>query len=403
MEIVRYNKIALILVVLIFFFIFMHSPFVTAIYVPVIIRLPLFLFIVLFSLLTVIKKRYFVRFYLPIMFFLVFIFVYWLSVGAILAEIIYSVLYFFLAIALLVSVKRNGSLKILLVNFYFILIVVLSVLSIISFLAYNLGLATYVLKPVGEGLDVYIYWHNYFLGYINPKNFESGVIGRVCGFMFEPSYQGWFLSTNFFLISKFMKKKSYLFFIQLIVLLGALSSFSTMSWIVFSIAFASMLGFKIMSVLGLKEKTSNFLYGIMLFVGIVLMFTVVNKDKLIEILGPSSSNDRTERADTSFLYLATASSKELIMGRGPGFIGKNNDRGESNPIIKSLVENGLITTILVVVFIVYCTYRSKYYMITTLLWLNSVVILFTPLFIINVLVCRWMDEGIELNFKKNES
>ncbi|MDW8849269.1 hypothetical protein SD960_04135 [Flavobacterium sp. MMLR14_040] len=402
MEIVRYNKIALILVLLIGFFIFMHSPFVVSIYVPFIIRIPLFLFIVFFSLLTVIKKKYFVRVYLPIMVFLVFAFVYWVSVGAILAEIIYSVLYFFLAIVLLVSVKRNRSLRRLLVNFYFILIVVLSVLSIISFLAFNLGLAPYVLKPVGEGLDVYMYWHNYFLGYINPKIFESGVIGRVCGFLIEPSYQGWFLSTNYFLISKFMKNKSYVFFIQLIVLLGALSSVSTMSWIVFSIAFASMLGFKIMSIFGLKEKTANILYGIMLSVGIALMFTVVNTDELLESLGPSSSDDRTERADTSFLYLVMASPKELFLGRGPGFIGKNNDRGESNPIIKSLVENGILTTILVLVFIIYCTYRSKYYMITTLLWLNSVVILFTPLFIINVLVCRWMDEGIDLNLKKYE-
>jgi len=238
MEEIKYNKVALILVVLLSFFILIHPPFVISIYIPVFLRLPLFLFIVLFSLLTILRKSYFIRFYMPIILFFVLSTIYWVSIGTILADLLYSFLYFLLAIVLLVSVKRNQSLRKLLINFYFYLILVLSVLSIISFLAYNLELAPYQLKPVGEGLDIYWHYHNYFLGYINTKNFEFGEIGRVCGFMFEPSYQGWFLSTNFFLISKFIKKKMYLIFVQLIVLLGALSSFSTMSWIVFAIVFA---------------------------------------------------------------------------------------------------------------------------------------------------------------------
>jgi hypothetical protein len=254
MEEVKYNKIALILVVLIGFFILVHPPFVASIYVPLFIRVPLFLFIVFFSLVTVVFKRYFLRFYLPIILFYIVSAVYWISIGAIISDIVYSLLYVFLAIVLLVSVKRNKSLKPLLINFYFLLVLILSVLSIISFLAFNFELVPYELKPVGEGLDVYVYYHNYFLGYINPKLFESGAIGRVCGFLFEPSYQGWFLSTNFFLVSKFTERKQYLIFFQIIVLLGALASVSTMSWVVFVIVFASMLGFKIMSILGLKEK-----------------------------------------------------------------------------------------------------------------------------------------------------
>lgn len=392
MEEKKYNKIALILVVLLSFFILVHPPFVVSIYIPVFLRLPLFLFIVLFSLLTVLHKSYFIRFYLPIILFFVLSTVYWISIGTILADLMYSFLYFSLAIVLLVSVKRNQSLKELLIKFYFYLILVLSVLSIISFLAYNLELAPYVLKPVGEGLDIYWHYHNYLLGYINTKAFEYGEIGRVCGFMFEPSYQGWFLTTNFFLMSKFIEKKWYLIFVQLIVLLGALSSFSTMSWIVFAIVFASMLVFKIMSILGLKKKTANIIYSLGLIAGVFTISTVINQDNLLEMLGPSSSDNRTERIESSFLYLVTSSPKELMLGRGPGFIAKNNDQGEANPLLKSLVENGVIITFLVLVFIIYCTYRSKYYMIANLLWLNSVVILFTPLFIVNVLVCRWMDE-----------
>lgn len=394
-EEIKYNKIALMLLLLIGFFILIHPPFVLSIYVPMVIRLSLFLLIILFSFFTVLTKKYFIIYYLPVFLFFIISCLYWISIGANFAEIAYFLLYVFLGIVLLTSVKRNKSLKSLLIDFYFVLVFFLSVLSILSFLAYNLDLAPYKLKEVGKDLDVYVYYHNYILGYVNPKIFESGIIGRVCGFMFEPSYQGWFLSTNFFLVSKFLKNKKYLIFVQLIVLLGALSSFSTMGWIVFLIVFVSMLGFKVMSILGIKSKTANILYVLLLSMGIVTVFTVVNQDKLLEMLGPSSSDDRADRADVSFLYLATASPVELFLGRGPGFIGKNSERGESNPIIKSLVENGIASTILVLIFIIYCTRRSKFYMIANLLWLNSVVILFTPLFIVNVLVCRWMDEKIE--------
>ena len=399
MEEVKYNKVALILVVLISFFILVHPPFVISIYVPIFVRVPLFLCIVFFSLSTIIFRKYFTRVFAPILLFFIISAVYWIFTGAIFQEVVYSLLYVLLSIALMLSVKRNNSLKLLLINFYFILVILLAILSILSFLAFNLDLAPYTLKPVGEGDDVYRYFHNYFLGYINPKVFESGVIGRVCGFLFEPSYQGWFLSTNFFLLPKWIKNKGYLILAQITVFFGALSSFSTMSWVVFAIVFASIIGFKLMSILSFREKTANIIYSLTLLVGILTIFTVVDQDKLFEALGPSSSEDRTNRLDTSSLFLFTASLVQLLMGRGPGFIGKNSDRGESNPIVKSLVENGLIVTILVIIFVISSTYKSKYYMIANLLWLNSVVILFTPLFIVNVLVCRWLADRESKNLK----
>ncbi|MCK8141463.1 hypothetical protein MW871_06105 [Flavobacterium sp. I-SCBP12n] len=282
--------------------------------------------------------------------------------------------------------------KSLLINFYFLLVLILAFLSTVSFLAFNLELLPYTLQPVGEGLDVYHLFHNYFLGYINPKVFESGVIGRVCGFLFEPSYQGWFLSTNFFLLSKGIKNKGYLIISQIIVLLGALSSFSTMTWVVFVLVFGSILVFKILALVGLSGKIANICYGLIFLIGIVGIVTVVDQDKLLEIIGPSSSEDRTNRLDTSTLFLLTASPAQFVLGRGPGYITKNSDRGESNPIVKSLVENGLISTIFVLIFVIYGSCKSKYYMIANLLWLNSVVVLFTPLFIVNILVCRWISE-----------
>lgn len=387
----QYNKIALLLFVLIASYILTDSPFILSIYTSILFRYLLFLIIIIFSFLMIFKKKENIVYLLFLAFFII-QFMYYVSSGANFWEAYNNLMCFSLAIILMLFVKRSNSLKELLIDFYFSIVLLFSILSIISFITFNLELAPFELKAVGEGLDVYMSYHNYLLGYVSLRNYEMMDIGRVCGFMFEPSYQAWFLSTNLFLVSKYLKNKRYLRVVQLILLLGALSTFSTMVWIVLIVLFFTIATFKLMSILGFKEKTANILYSLTIVFGILIVFTVVNTDKIIESLGTSSADDRTDRIDTSFLYLASASSKEYLLGRGPGFIGEHNDRGESNPIIKSLVENGVLATVFVLAFLVYCTHRSKYYMITIFMWLNSVVILFTPLFVINLLVCRWMDE-----------
>jgi hypothetical protein len=390
MEEKRYNKIALLLVLLIGIYILMEAPFVLSIYTSVFFRFSLFLFLITFSLLMVLKNKNIKLLLILLVFFLLFL--YYLFSGANVWDSYTNFICFSLATVLILLVKRSYSLKILLINFYFSIVLLFSVLSIISFITFNFELAPFVLKAVGEGADVYNSYHNYLFGYISVRSYPIMDIGRVCGFMFEPSYQAWFLSTNFFLVSKYLKNRKYLRVIQLIVLLGALSTFSTMVWIVLTVLFFSIGLFKLFLLFGLKKKTANILYSLMILVGVFSVSTIVNTDKLIEMFGTSSGDDRTNRIDTSFFYLVTASSKEFIIGRGPGFIATHNDRGESNPLLKSLVENGIVVTIFVLIFIIYCSYRSKYYMIASLLWLNSVVILFTPLFVINMLVCRWIDE-----------
>jgi hypothetical protein len=84
---------------------------------------------------------------------------------------------------------------------------------------------------------------------------------------------------------------------------------------------------------------------------------------------------------------------DLLLGRGSGFIEKNNGKGESNQFIKLIVENGLISTLLILTFLIYCSYKSRYFMMANLLFLNSVVVLFTPLFILNLLICKWNDNN----------
>jgi hypothetical protein len=390
MEEKRYNKVALLLVLLIGSYVLIEAPFVLSIYTYVFLRFSLFLLIMTFSFLMVLKNKNLKFLLILAAFFIQFLYYFW--AGANLWETYTNFTCLSLAIVLLLLVKRSYSLKVLLIDFYFGIVLLFSVLSIISFITFHFELAPFELKAVGQGLDIYMSYHNYFLGYISPRSFPIAEIGRVCGFMFEPSYQAWFLSSNFFLVSKYLKDKKYLRFVQSVVLLGALSTFSTMVWIVLIVLFISMVVFKLFSLMGLKRKAANILYSFMIVLAVLTVFTVVNVDKLTEKFLTSSGEDRSNRIDISFLYLANASTIELIIGRGPGYIATNSDRGESNPIVKSLVENGIGSTVLVVIFIIYCTFRSKYYMIASLLWLNSVVIMFTPLFVINILICKWMDD-----------
>jgi hypothetical protein len=114
-------------------------------------------------------------------------------------------------------------------------------------------------------------------------------------------------------------------------------------------------------------------------------------------LGTSSLGDREKRTQASLLFLGTANIAELAVGRAPGFIENNSEIAESNQYIKLLVEEGVIGAILVVGFIIFCTRNKDNYMLATLLFLNSVVILWTPLFMLNILVCKfgWGDDTLE--------
>ncbi len=346
--------------------------------------------VISFSFLSIILRKYFIKSYLPLLASLALLSIYWLFIGGDFIEILYTFLFVLFAILVMLVVKRISSLKLLIVNFYFFLVVFLAAIAVVSFFAYNFELLPYSLTPLGDGDDTYQYYHNYLLGYVNPKIFDFGPVGRVTTFLFEPSYLGWFFTTNLLLVHLWVRKFGPRLLIQTLVLLAALSTFSTMCWIVLGIVLISFIVFKGVELILTKKILVNIISSIILLSGLVIFFSIVGQDKFFESLGPSSSDDRNDRIETSMLYLATGSTAQLFLGRGPGYIGLHSDKGESNPIVKLLVEEGIILTVLIILFVVNCTYRNKYYMIATILWLNSVVILFTPLFILNLLVSKWM-------------
>src|SRR4030095_8402007 len=131
-----------------------------------------------------------------------------------------------------------------------------------------------------------------------------------------------------------------------------------------------------------------------LIVGLVIV-AYIPKEKVVEMLGTSSFTDRDNRITQSLFILGTSDIKTILLGHSPGFIEKNFSHGESNQFMKFLIEEGAILTILIVSFIIICTRRNFKFMLAVLIFLNSVVIVWTPLFCINLVLCRLMTEPLE--------
>lgn len=371
--------------------ILIFPPFVASVYVPGFIRIPLLFFILICLLILSIPKKIFLNRYLYVLLFFVFLEVYWALNGNILAgDPVYFLCFCVLATTLLVSFRKIAGFKDYLNCFFLILVILSSLQSFFAFLTYNFNLVSYSFVPIGEKA----YYSNYFnplFGYLSVRAMEFGKIGRSCAYFFEPSYLGWFLTANFFLINRYYKGNK-IGVLKSIIFLGALATCSTAVYLVFSIIFILKVYYWLFSWIKIKGKLANIFLLIGIFSLVTIMFTIP-KEQLFAALGTSSADDRDERIGTSLLILANTGPIDLLFGKSPGYIEKNSVKGESNQIIKMVVENGIIATIIVLFFIGYCTYKNKFFMITTFLFLNSVVILFTPIFLINLIICKINEEN----------
>ncbi|HEY8917007.1 MAG TPA: hypothetical protein VIM87_11225, partial [Chitinophaga sp.] len=181
-----------------------------------------------------------------------------------------------------------------------------------------------------------------------------------------------------------------------LVFAGAMCTFSTGAWVVFGVLFSVNCAKYIMKNLSFREQTIKRTIRVSLVVMVVVALFIPS-DLIGDKLGTSSLGDREKRTEASLLFMATANIVELAVGRAPGFIENNSEIAESNQYIKLLVEEGVIGAILVIGFVIFCTRNNDNYMLATLLFLNSVVILWTPLFMLNILVCKfgWGNDTLE--------
>lgn len=301
-----------------------------------------------------------------------------------------SILYFFcfvsVALGLNALVKRQPVLSTYITVFYHIMVMCIAVLAIIAFITFNFHILPFTFVKLADS-DYYNYFYNPLVGYIDPKEFESGMIGRVAGLMFEPSYMAWFLTCNFFMMDAYVRKKGIpLLISKAIVFLGVLSTASTAAMLTIGMLFSLQACFYVLKLLGVEKLKQIITWVLVIAIPVVVLF--MPKENVD--LGASSLGDREGRMQSSLLLIASASPKEILLGRGPGYI-ENSDagKGESNQLLKMFVEEGAILSLLITGFICYCTKHNPYFMLANLIFLNSVVILLTPLFIINILVCKW--------------
>jgi hypothetical protein len=318
-----------------------------------------------------------------------------------LSDIIYLITLAVFTYCVHILLRRLPKLTNLLVRFWVFILIFISISAILSFFAFNFNLLPYNVVEVNE--DYQKYYFNPLFGYVHAKQFSDSVWGRACHFMLEPSYLAFFLTTNFFFLDSIEMPVIKRNMMKVLVLAGALATLSTGAWVVLGIVFVISVMYDGMKKLRFNEYLARGLIYLLLLVA-VLAVTFVPKDKVAAVMGTSSSfEDRDSRVQLSMVILLNSGVKNLILGSSPAYIEKTYGKGESNQIIKLLVEEGVILTILVLVFIVYCTKHNFKFFLSAFIFLNSVVILWTPLVCINLVLCRVLSEKKqeqELIYKK---
>ena len=374
--------------------IFVYQPFTGSIQVPAFVRTVLLVILVCFGVALTIKKKA-VFYYVACL----------LTIGAVLGVVwlkgspgsLSFIMYFFAFCGFAVSFDILGRklplLKFLITRLYYTMLMVMAVLAIFAFIGFNLHIVPFSLVNLG-GFDFYNYYYNPILGYIDPRRSGDGIIGRSAGFMFEPSYLSWFFATNFFLVDRMVRKKGMPVVISKAILFcGALATFSTAAMLTLGAIFGLQGGLWVLGKLGVKEKGQTIITWI-IFLVIPLTFLLLPKDTVGGLFGDSSSmGNREDRMQSSLLIIAGSGVKEMVLGHAPGFI-ENQDTGlaESNQYMKLFIEEGAVLMLVILVFLIYCTKNKRYYMLANLIFLNSVVIMWTPLFVINILLCKWHEE-----------
>jgi hypothetical protein len=368
--------------------IFSFQPFTSSVIIPSEIRVPLLLLFTFFAIIFSVRKKKVFYFLLVSSISFVILFYFWIrNSPQSLSDIIYVIVLTIFTFCMYNFLKRLPRLVWILSMFWLLLLVVVSVFSIVSFFAFNFNLAPYKEMQIGP----YYYYYNPILGYIHLKNFETASWGRVCYFMLEPSYLAFFLTTNFFFIDSIPVNPAIKFAGKFIVFAAAMSALSTASWIVFGLIF----GVSILYWMVKAFSRNRYITRVVIYSSLaVFLVLIVNmpRDKIIDILGTSSYSDRENRITESAVILASSDIKGLLFGNSPGYLEKEFQRGESDQFFKLLVEEGIIVTMLVIFFMVFCLKQNFKFMMAVFLFLNSVIALWTPFFCINIILCRLLTE-----------
>lgn len=363
---------------------FSFQPFISSGFVPSEVRVPLLLLFTFLSIAFSFKKKWTFYFLLVGGILFLVLFLIWIHNSAnTISDIVYVIVLSIFTYCLYPFLKRMPLLVWILCRFWLFLLLFISVFSIGGFITYNFNLLPYTFTQI----DPYSYYFNPIFGYVFVKAFGSTELGRACWYMWEPSYLAFFLTTNYFFISSLPFAPLVKNVSKLLIFLGAFCALSTGSWVVFSIVFFISAMYWIIKKLNFSDRMAKYsIYAILLLS--IVTITLIPKEKIVEYLGSSSYNDRDERLAESLFILGTSNVKTIFLGHAPGYIEKNFEKGESNQFMKLIIEEGFLLMILIIAFIIFCLKKNFKFMLATIIFLNSVVILWTPLICINIILCK---------------
>jgi len=280
--------------------------------------------------------------------------------------IIYSILFFF--------VIHESKFIEKLTNIWFIFVAIISFITILASI-----IANFHLLPLQEiELLNYPIKYQFILGMIH----SSLSLERPSFYFAEPSYLGFFLGLNFIFFTS-IKDKHNRFVMIMILMAGILTGARTI-WIGYLAVALLFLLFKI-----LNMKSSIFQNSVCMIIFAVIIFFITIYPIEYSYLTEDNSllTRQIKLYSTLSLFEETFSIPNFLFGQGATFIAhKTMQGGESNAFIKMLVEQGFIMLIFSIVAIFFMLKNYPLLLFYTMITLNAVVLLVSPLFIFNILL-----------------
>ncbi len=398
-----------------FAYILLFNPFITDVIVPKTIRFipPLIFFSLAFYILFANCRKSLKKIVLLVLFLSLFLVVWLIQNTLIISQTILVISSICLALFLFgLLYKKQVNIN-LLIKYWNYVVWVSIIMSILSFIFFNFfNNLTFINKPLGSYSESNSYLSPLF-GVISEKNILQFKLGRVSWLLSEPSYLGFFQVLNFFWFKYLEKWRNYPYgkLGKLMAITGLFCSLSLGSWISFLIAFfiSTINNFIfIRKKLNLQKINKN-----IVFILIVLVCTIAFNDQLKNVFQffndfyenidkYSSLENRNERVENSTAIFNSSNYIQIFMGLGPGTIEDTYQFGESNGWLKSIIEEGIILTLLYMLsFLIMILYNKKNLFLScfVLISFNSVILVFSPVIIFYLLMLYFIASEIHPNYE----
>lgn len=257
--------------------------------------------------------------------------------------------------------------------------------TVFSVLAFLLAMVFYFKLLQGRVVNSgdYEYLSFSVLGMVGLREMFGFELGRVVGYMCEPSLLAYFFGFNVFFAQYLVKYRINRNFFIFINLVGGMLTFSiTFYFLVIAIFMYKMIFHKRVK----NPATGLIFFAVILF---ILSNTLMNK-----INSFSSMEDRAERFNKGVSGLKNSGAKSILLGSGIGGArefsegpGVNKGKGISNGFLNLLAERGL----LLLIFMVGMFYKYVKYDILSFIYVmayNSINdVLWFPIFYLGLAIC----------------